>query len=79
MFINIHYDMKRYYMNTNILVIEDDIVKTIYNDKDYKISVINTDGTVCIYDDYDSGFGSYPISKLTFIRREIEDPEEILP
>ena len=79
MFINIHYDMKRYYKNTNILVISEDIVKTIYNDKDYKISGINTDGTVCIYDNYDSGFVSYPISQLTFIGREIEDTEEILP
>ena len=73
--------MKRYYKNTNILVISDDIVKTIYNDKDYKISELNTDGTVFIYEleNGNSGFETYPISQLTFIGREIEDPEEILP
>jgi hypothetical protein len=76
----------RTYSGTNILMMEDDIVMTKYNDTHHRLAQFNIGtkrGTCGIIElDRHAGFYEYPLRELRFVTRHpdaLEDPEEILP
>ena len=65
---------------------EKDIVLTKHNDKEHIVQLVMDKfvdgidfGKCMLYAlDYKSGYNSYPMREVTFVKREFYDPEEIM-